>query len=264
MNYDQQVDLQNAVPGATAVLKISYNATFDKVHLLLGGGLLKSHIGRIEGKANGVQFFVDDGALIGKRDAYSGVPLQADVLTIDFTEINTRGGAAAQYLSAIPRNLLASLTFEIEIKAAAPGGMTMKAEAEYRAPTPNPFILRRKDFNMPLTAIGEIDFMLPVAVNGGLVKRIWLHQPNLISKIELRTDGTPRMRASVASLEHQQKRNRLVPQADLLVLDFVADGNMMGMLNTQDVKEGLLRVTATGTGSIKAYIDYIDNLSRLS
>lgn len=264
MNYDQQVDLQNAVPGATAVLKVSYKATFDKLHLLLGGGLLKSHIGRIEGKANGVSFFVDDGSLIGKRDAYMGVHTEAGVLTLDFTEINTRGGAAAQYLSAIPRNLLASLTFEIEIKDTAPGAMTMKAEAEYREPTPNPFILRRKDFNIPLTAVGENDIMLPVAFNGGLIKRIWLHQPDLIEKVELRTNGTPRLRGSVASFEHMQKRNRLVPQADLLVLDFVADGNLMGMLNTQGIQEGLLRITANATGSIKAYIDYIDNLSRLS
>lgn len=264
MNYDQQIDLQNVRPGAAAVLKISYEATFDKIHLLLGGGLQKSDIGRIEGKANGTSFFVDDGALIALRDAYEGVHVQADTLTLDFTEINSRGGAAAQYLSAIPRNLLASLTFEIEIKDTAPAELTMKAEAEYRAPTPNPFILRRKDFNIPLTQVGENDIMLPVGFNGGLIKRIYLHQPNLIDKVELRTNATPRMRVSKAQLEHMQKRNRKVPQANLVVLDFVVDGNLMNMLDTSGIKEGLLRITANGTGAVKAYIDYIDNLARLS
>ncbi|SFV12809.1 major capsid protein P2 [Pseudoduganella namucuonensis] len=262
-NYDQQIDLQNVVPGATAVLKLSYFATFDKIHLNLSGGLTKAHIGRIEGKANGVTFFVDDGSLIGIRDAYQGLFVDASVLTIDFTEPNTRGGAAAQYLSAVPRNLLASLVFEIEIKAAAPGGIVMKAEAEYREPTPNPFILRRKDFNVPLPNVGENDIMLPVAINGGLIKRIWLHAPN-VTAVELRTNATPRIRAKKASIEFAQKRNRLVPQAGIIVLDFVADGNMMNMLNTAGVNECLLRLTTSAADTLKCYIDYVDDMKRLA
>lgn len=263
-NFDQQVDLQNARPGAVAILKLSYKATFDKVHLNLGGGLTKAHIGRIEGKANGVTFFVDDGSLVGLRDAYMGLHVEAGVLTLDFTEANTRGGAAAQYLASIPRNLLASLVFEIEIKPAAPGAMTMTAEAEYRDPTPNPFILRRKDFNVPLTLTGENDIMLPTAVNGGLIKRIWLHHTGNVNKVELRTNGTPRIRTTVTSIIHAQKRNRLVPQANLTVIDFCMDGNLMNMLNTAGIQECLLRLTTSAPDAVKAYIDYIDDLKKLS
>lgn len=263
-NYDQQIDLQNVRAGVVAVLKLSYKATFDKIHLLLAGGLTKAHIGRIEGKANGVSFFVDDGSLIGLRDAYAGVFVDANVITLDFTEANSRGGAAAQYLASIPRNLLASLTFEIEIKAAAPGGAAMTAEAEYRDPTPNPFILRRKDFNVPLSLVGENDIMLPTAVNGGLIKRIWLHHTGNVTKAELRTNGTPRIRASVVSMVYAQKRERLVPQANLLVLDFCKDGNLMNMLNTAGIQECLLRLTVSAADSVKAYIDYVDDLKKLS
>lgn len=263
-NYDQQIDLQNVRAGVTAVLKLSYKATFDKVHLFLGGGLTKAMVGRIEGKANGVTFFVDDGSLIGLRDAYMGVVVDPNIITLDFTEINTRGGAATQYLASIPRNLLASLTFEIEIKAAAPGTATLLAEAEYRDPTPNPFILRRKDFNVPLSLVGENDIMLPTAINGGLIKRIWLHHTGNVTKAELRTNGSPRIRASVGSLSYQQKRNRLVPQTNVLVLDFCADGNLMNMLNTAGIQECLLRLTVSAADSVKAYIDYVDDLKKLS
>jgi len=263
-NYDQMIDLQNVRPGVTAVLKLSYKATFDKIHLNLGGGLLKAMVGRIEGKANGVSFFVDDGALIGARDAYQGVFVDANVITLDFTEINSRGGAAAQYLASIPRNLLNSLTFEIEIKAGANALSTMTAEAEYRDPTPNPYILRRKDFNVPLAITGENDIMLPVAVNGGLIKRIWLHHTGNVTKAELRTNGTPRLRASVGSYTYAQKRNRLVPQANILVLDFCQDGNLMNMLNTAGVQECLLRITTSAADTVKAYIDYVDDLKKLS
>jgi hypothetical protein len=263
-NYDQMVDIQNVRPGAVAVLKLSYKATFDKIHLLIGGGLTKAMVHRIEGKANGVSFFVDDGALIGVRDAYEGLFVDPNVITIDFTEPNTRGGAAAQYLASVPRNLLNSLTFEITIDAAANVASTMTAEAEYRDPTPNPFILRRKDFNVPLSITGENDIMLPVAINGGLIKRIWLHHGGFVTKAELRTNGTPRIRALNTSLQYSQKRNKVVPQANILVLDFIADGNLMNMLNTAGVSECLLRLTTSAPDTLKAYIDYVDDLKKLS
>jgi hypothetical protein len=263
-NKDQLIDIQNVNPGATAVLKVSYNATFDKIHLQLTGGLTKANVGRIEGKANGVTFFVDDGSFVGVRDAYQGVFVDPNVITLDFTEPNTRGGAAAQYLAAVPRNQLNSLTFEIEIKAGAAESSGISVDSEFRDPTPNPFILRRKDFNVPLSISGENDIMLPAAVNGGLIKRIWLHHTGNVTKAELRTNGTPRIRAAVGSLSYMQKRNRLVPQTNLLVLDFIEDGNLMNMLNTAQVTECLLRLTTSAPDSVKAYIDYVDDLKKLS
>jgi hypothetical protein len=261
--YDSQVDLQNATPGNTAVLKISYNATFDKIHLLLGGGLTKAMIHQIEGKINGVQFFVDDGSLLGVRDAYEGVFVDPNVITLDFTEPNTRGGAPAQYLASLPRNLMQSLTFEIQIDPTAPVGMTLKAEAEYRDPTQNMFVLRRKVFNAPLSQTGDNDLFLPVDVSGGLIKRIWLHHGGNVTKAELRTNGTPRIRALNTSMQYAQKRNKVVPQANILVLDFIADGNLMNMLNTQGVKECLLRLTTSAPDSLKAYVDYVDDIRKL-
>lgn len=261
--YDQMIDLQNATPGNTAILKLSYNATFDKLHFLLGGGLTKAHLGKIEGKANGVTFFEDTMSNIATRDAYLGIYTQADTVTIDFTEPNTRGGAAAQYLAALPRNLLNSLTFEIEVLAAAPVGMTLKCEGEYRDPTQNPFILRRKKFAIPLGVVGANDYTLPSGPDGGLLKRIWIHHPALINHVELRANGTPRIRASVASLEQSAKRDRVVPQANLVVIDFISDGNLMNMLNTTQLKETMLRLTTTATGQATVYLDYIDDLRKL-
>lgn len=263
--YDQMIDLQNATPGNIATLKLSYNATYDKLHFLLGGGLTKAHLGRIEGKANGVTFFEDQMQHLAKRDAYQGIFTRADIVTVDFTEPNTRGGAAAQYLSALPRNLLNSLTFEIEVLPTAPAAMTMKCEGEYRDPTPNPFILRRKKFAIPLGVNGENDYALPSDKNGGLIKRIWIHDDaNIVTGAELRTNGTPRIRASVDSLEYSYMRDRVVPQDGILTIDFISDGNLMNALNTQPIKETLLRLKTNGTGQAIVYLDYIDHLARLS
>lgn len=263
MFFDDMIDLQNVRPGAVAILKISYNATVDKVHLFLGGGLTKADITRIEGKANGTTFYVDDAAKLAARDAYSDVFGAVTVVTLDFTESNTKGGAPAQYLASIPRNLLKSLTFEVTIAAGANVLSTMRAKAEYRGPTQNPFILRRKEFNVALPIVGDNDLVLPAEVNGGLIKRIWLHHTGNVTAAELRTDAVPRIRTSVADMEYTQKRNRVVPQANLLVLDFIADGNLMGMLNTATVKEAFIRLTTSAADTLKAYIDYIDDIRNI-
>lgn len=264
MYYDQMIDLQNATPGNKAVLKLSYNATFDKIHLKLGGGLTKAMIGTIEGKANGVSFFLDNAVNFALLDAYMGVFNQADTITLDFTEPNTRGGAAAQYLASIPRNLLQSLTFEIQILPTAPAGMTLQAEAEYRDPTTNPFILRRKSFTIPLPATGDNDYVLPSGASGGLIKRVRIQHGGNVTKTELRTNGTPRIRASVGSLTYSEQRNRLTPQPNMLMLDFVADGNLMGMLDTTKVTETLLRLTTSAPDQASVYVDYIADLRALN
>lgn len=263
MFIDQMIDLQNVAANQVAVLKLAYQATFDKIHLYLNNGLLKSHIGLIELKANGVQFFVDTAAELGQREAYFGNFVDPLILTLDFTEPNTKGGAAAQYLASVPRNLLQSLTAEITILGTAPVGVSMQAEAEYRDPTQNPYVLRRKKFNVPLPNTGENDVLMPVGVGGGLIKRVWIHHQGQVTKAELRTNGTPRIRTTDARIQYVEKRNKLVPQTNLTVLDFIADGNLMGMLNTAAVKETLLRLTCSAGGSATIYVDYIDPLTNL-
>jgi hypothetical protein len=263
MFIDQMIDLQNVEQGQVAVLKVAYQATFDKIHFYLNGGLTKANIHLIEGKANGVQFFVDDGALVGVREAYLGNFTDPTILTLDFTEPNTKGGAAAQYLASLPRNLLQSLTFELTLDAAAGVGIGMQCEAEYRDPTTNPYVLRRKKFNVPLPNIGENDVLMPVGIGGGLIKRVWIHHQGQVTKAELRTNGTPRIRTLDTRLQYVEKRNKMVPQTNLTVLDFVADGNLMGMLNTAGVKEALLRLTSSAAGSATIYVDYIDPLQNL-
>ena len=264
---DQMIDLQNATPGNTAILKLSYNATYDKITFILGGGLTKAMIHSITGKANGVTFFEDDGSLLSLRDTYQGVFVDPNRITLDFTEPNSRGGASAQYLASLPRNLLNSLTFEIVIDATAPAAMTLKAEAIYRDPTQNPFILRRKRFVIPLPVNGDNDYVLPSGQIGGLVKRVYIHHGGQLANIELRTNGTPRKKGPVASYEYEQKRNRLVPQgaSNLTIVDFLEDGNLMGMLNTTTVTETLLRLTTSaGGGQATVYMDYVADLRSLS
>ena len=67
----------------------------------------------------------------------------------------------------------------------------------------------------------------------------------------------------MGELTYQQKRNRLVPQTNLLVLDFIGDGNLMNMLDTSQITEALLRITTDAQDSLKAYIDYVSDIKLL-
>ena len=67
----------------------------------------------------------------------------------------------------------------------------------------------------------------------------------------------------MGELTYQQKRNRLVPQANLLVRDFIGDGNLMNMLDTSQITEALLRITTDAPDSLKAYIDYVSDIKLL-
>lgn len=261
--YDQFTDLQNVGPGKVAVLKVSYNATIDKIHFTLGGGLTKADITLIELKANGNVFYTDTAANLAIRDAYLGVYSEATTLTLDFTETNTRGGAAAQYLASIPRNLLQSLTCELTIGSGANALSTLTAQAVYRDPTANPFILNRKRFTVALPATGDNDLFLPAGDAGGLIKRVWIHHGGNVTKGLIQTNGVPRSRATPTQFAYEQKRNNLTPQANLLVLDFIQDGNLMGMLNTTQYKEVLTRLTTSAADQATVFVDYISDLRRL-
>lgn len=270
MFYDRIPNLQNVGPGKTAILTLPLSATFDKIKLKLGGGLLPAKISRIEGKANGKTFFVDDGAKLVQRQAYKGIytdSVDPAWCTIDFTEPNSRGGAVPQYLASIPANLLKSLTFEITLAADAAVGSTMEAHAEFRAPTQNPFIRKQLDFNVHLAGAGTHDLYLPSGISGGIIKRIWLHTTGHVTESELRINRQTAQWFDAASLDFMLRENGLTPQSNVWTLDFIADGNLAGALNTQGADgkalDVQLRLTTDAAETISGYLELIDPIGRL-
>ncbi len=260
---DKLVNLQNVTPGAIAVLTCPLGLTYDKIRFKLGGGLTPDHLTLIEGKANGRRFFVDSGRYIAKRRAYKGIPTNDAFVTLDWTEINARGGAVPQYVAAIPSNLLSQLTFEISISGTAPAGSTLTAEAEGRPPTSNANIGKLLDFNQPFPAAGEGSLFLPTgSSSGGIIKRLWLHSSH-ITAVDLRLNNQSIYRADLANIQEAQIENNLVPQAGLTVIDFIADGNLMGALNTISSSQVEVRLTMDAGDNVHGYIEYIDAINRL-
>lgn len=265
-------NLQNVAASNTATLKIPVgpgSPTFDQIKLLLTGGALPAHILSIKGKANG-RIFLDEsggGTVINARDAYKNVTVNAGFVVIDFTERQSRNGAAEQLVAAIPGSLLQDLTFEIQLSAAFVGAIS--AQLNYRPPTTNPYIRKLLTTTQSFAAAGGTGspniMYLPVGGAGGKLKRVWIRESaaGLITAAQIRIANNVVFDALRTSFENDQVRNLLVPQAQICVLDFIEDGNLAGMLDTSAAPNVELRLTTTAAGTYSVDYEFIDPIARL-
>lgn len=274
MSYKVTItNLQNVAPGNVATLKVPAGPgapTYDKIKFELSGGMTPAHIEYVRGKANG-RIFLDEGggAVIQDRDDYRGVFTEAGFVTLDFTEPKARNGAAEQLLASVPGSLLQDLTFEIKIAAGAPANGRIKAIAIYRPPTNNPFIRKLLATNQSFVAAGTEAapnlLYLPNGQTGGKIKRVWFHEgtPGSITGLSLRIANNVIHETSRAELENEQKRNGLVPQAGIVVLDLIEDGNLAGLLDTSTAPTVEARLITSAGASYTVYMELIDPIGRL-
>lgn len=265
----QLTNFQNVAPGNIATLKVPTGAnapTCDKINIELMGGLQVSHIKKITGKANGRLFYEERGGLLANlRHAYKNRHTAVDVLSLDFTEPNARNGAVEQMLATIPLSQLQDLQFEFELADDAPAGSKVKAEMHYRQPTQNPYIAKLLNTTETFNGSGDQIMWLPTGGAGGKVRRIWVHEsdPGAIEAFEIRVGNTTAYETNRKRLEHNQKQNNLVPQNGVVVIDFVADGNLSGLMDTGTAKNIELRMLTTKGATFNVYYDLIDPIGRL-
>lgn len=266
-------DLQNVTPGNVAILKMPVGQgapTYDLIRLQLSGGALPSHIEYVRGKIDG-RIFMDEGtgSELQDRDDFRGIFSEAGFVNIDFTEPKARNGAAEQLVAAVPGQLCKSLQFEIKLAAGFPALGRIEASCNYRPPTNNAYIRKMFAFPQAFSAAGTDAapniLYLPVQEAGSQVKRIWVKETTAgnITGAQIRIGNAVVHEVSRAKLEHDQKRNGLVPQAGLFVLDFIEDGNLAGLLDTRNVPGVELRLTTTAGESLKAYMEVLDPIGRL-
>lgn len=267
------VNLQNVAPGNVAVLKCPAGPgapTFDQIRLELSGGMTPAHIEYVRGKANG-RIFLDEqtGTVMNKRDDYRNIFTDAATLVLDFTEPNARNGATEQLLASVPASLLSDLSFEIKIAAGAPGGGRIKATANYRPPTSNPYIRKLLSTTQAFSAAGTDGspniMFLPTGGAGGKLKRIWIREtiPGNLTGLQLRIANNVVHEVTRAQLESDQKRNGLVPIAGFVVLDFIEDGNLAGMLDTSAAPSVEMRMVMTAADQVSVDFELIDPIARL-
>ena len=263
-------NFQNVAPGNTATLKlpVGKNApTLDQILIQLSGtSVLPSHITSVRGKANG-KTFMDEfaGDIIVKRDTFRGLATDNAVLVLDFTEPKARNGAVEQLMSSIPMSLLQDLSFEFKLASSAPSDISMKAQMIVRQPTNNPYISKKLNTTQGFPASGTQIMYLPTGGAGGKIKRIWIDEltDGTITDIELKVGNTTVYETNRKKLEYSQTRNGLVPQTGWVVLDFIEDGNLAGVLDTGTAANVELRITSSAANTYTVLYELIDPIGRL-
>lgn len=264
-------NLQNVAAGNVATLKLPTGKgapTYDQVLLELSGGMTPANIEYVRGKANG-RIFLDEltGTVMQDREEYRGIYTAAGFLCLDFTEPKARNGAAEQLLASIPGALLSDLSLEIKIATGATG--TVKAFANYRPPTSNPYIRKLLNTTQAFSAAGTDAapniMYLPTGGAGGKLKRVWIHEgtPGTVTSVQLRVANNVVHETSRTRLEHDQRRNGLVPQAGIVVLDFIEDGNLAGMLDTASAPMVELRMSTSAAASYTICFELVDPIGNL-
>jgi hypothetical protein len=164
---------------------------------------------------------------------------------------------------------LRDLSLELEIASTAPATADLKCHCSVRGRTGNPYIQKQFKHTFDIKAIGVNSLFLPTGALGAIIKRIYVHEvaAGQITDIELSVDNARMMEVSRNLYEDEQRFNRLVPQSQLLVLDFVQDGNMNGALSTMPNQDGSsknveLRLTAASLGLVECYFEIVDHIQR--
>lgn len=250
---------------STVTLATGVNApTLDKLQFILSGTTFTvAHISAIRGFINGREFYREGtGTVHNARRTYLGLGPVTSELVLDFTEPNARS-AIEQNLSALPLALMQSCYFELDIGAATAPVITCLAH--FRAPTNNPFIKKVRRLVQGFTAGGSQTVYIPSGVDGGKLSRIWIHEGSAgnITAVKLRARNAIGIDASRTELQNDQTSWGLTPQAGVLVLDFIADGNLAGWFDTGALSQVELELTGTAADTYTIYLEYLDPIGHL-
>lgn len=262
-------NIQPIIAGSTAIVTIPTGAnapTLDKVQLTLSGAaLVAAKINGIRGFVNGVEVYKDGtGTVHNARRTYLGQTATTTELVINLTEPNARS-AVEQNLSAWPLALMQSCWFELDLDATAGADAMIKGLAHFRAPTNNPFIKKQRTFPIAFANAGEQIIFIPNGPAGGKLVRVWIHESAAgnITAVKLSAKNAVGIEASRVALQNDQIDNGLVPQAGVLVLDFIADGNLAGWFDTSQLADVQLALTGTAAATYTLYLEYLDPIGRL-
>lgn len=252
---------------ATLTIPTGKNApTLDRLQISLSGaGFDTADITAMRGFVNGREAYRDGtGTVHSARRTYLGATVSATELVIDFTEPNARS-AIEQNLAAWPLALMQDCRFEFDLGAGAGVAPVMRCLAHFRAPTNNPFIKKQRQITQGFANAGEQIVYIPKGAAGGKLNRVWIHEgiAGNITAAELRAGNVVGIEGTRTELQATQRDNGLTPQAGVLVLDFIEDGNLAGWFDTSKANEVELRLTGTAADTYTIYYEYTDPIGRL-
>lgn len=240
MNKQIALDpFQNVANSGIAINDLNklLGTVLEKMVLTLGGTFTRAMITKVELKANGKTIFETDGARLDSRMVYNGHTTDVTILSLDFMDrravtVNARQAGAID-LSA--KSGITSLRLEVTISGAT--SPTLVGFADVSPPTEDPneagirwLMSRSHRVTQVIGAAGQYALAVPhldPAGGGSNYRRIYIYSANCTA-IKTVREGVTEHELTKLQNEAAQKDNYKVPQANLVVCDFVQDGQLQG------------------------------------
>lgn len=264
------LDFQNVVADGTATLKYVPKRALHRMILVLGGtAFTKAMMTLIKIKVNGSTKFEISGSDMDAINKYRGMTANAAFLTIDFTEIFGR-----DYVDQVVGAWDTSMGFNtvtIEVTIAGATAPTLRAILDESAPQSlNPkeaafagMMTKILRYPWSRSAGGKLPVDLPFGGNGAVIKRLHVTHTGNVTDVEAKEDKVTIFEGLAADLSFIQTEYNRVPQANILTMDFVVDGNLKNAWDTRDASSIELNLNLSAADSGYVYAEYLDELGNL-
>jgi hypothetical protein len=255
---------------ATLDLQNVLGYTVERMTFQLGGtAFTKAMIASIQIKANGKIIYDTNGARLDARNTYRGLAVNANFLTIDFSEVFSKTELGQNLGSLDTTWGINSLKLEMQITGAT--APTIQGYAECNRPQVDPAQratreLIAKIHGSAFSVGGAGTFQLPVphfmpADGGGsFFKRIDFFSANLTG-ILIKKNGIVIEESVKALNDFRQQEYKRNPQTGLYVVDFIVDQNQSQVLNTRDAQTMEILGTFSGAETIQIESELLEPLA---
>lgn len=237
--------IQNIGTGATAsraTLDLPLGRTYNKVVFFCYGNITRAKLSDVTLKVNNAikqKWKTSDH--LQARNSYLGGASDAAIMELDFVHKNGKDESAMTMGTYALTNEagVQSATVEFDIAAfAASGTSTIEAYAEVDVPSANTLIVRNRHQQKTLSGATTEQIMIPFGINGEQLMRMYIF--GTLASIDYlgirRDDSEEYQDVDVLKNEFLQKTYGKVPQAGLMVVDFMVHNLVGHSLNTAVVK----------------------------
>lgn len=249
--------VENVGPNQKATIRLPLGRTYNKIFLFCEGNIVKTLFTKIIWNLNsGERRKFMSAAHIQSINSYMGLPNDAAVLELNLVEPDGKDEAAMTLgtyaLTAGAGVQDSTIEFEIGnyVNSAA---SKIIAYAEVDVPSNNRLIARTRYQQKNLAGSIDEEVKVPYGKKGEQIKRMYIFGD--LTKIDYmsvkREDTNEFQDVSVFQNEYMQKSYKKIPQAGLMVLDFVRNNLQNGMLNTAQILGADGKVTDIETIDIR-------------
>lgn len=233
--------VQNVGPNQRATIRLPLGRTYNKLIIQTAGAITASLLSNIVLKVNqGEKMRWKSQVQLQARNSYNKGASDANFLVISFIEKDAND-IASQTLGAYAMTAEAGvqdavLEFDIGTYVAT-AASTITVLAEVDVPSANRLITRNRFQQKTLAGATEEQINIPSGLNGEQLKRIYIYGTLAsITSLRVRRDDSEEFEnITVAQNEYIQKDFGKLPQAGLMVVDFIVNDLQSDMLNTAQI-----------------------------